>query len=115
MDMDYAIMTLHESARYGVAMFPDTGGSDGKRVIDEEMGVADQIVMERARTRRKELEEEERVEEEMVKEEAQKKARTRRGRFAERALNAREAREPLAVESDDLTLITLNPRSRWTS
>ncbi|KIO03400.1 hypothetical protein M404DRAFT_58825, partial [Pisolithus tinctorius Marx 270] len=28
-DMDYAIMTLHESARYGVAMFPDTGGSDG--------------------------------------------------------------------------------------
>ncbi|KAI6044463.1 hypothetical protein EDC04DRAFT_2889918 [Pisolithus marmoratus] len=65
-DMDYAIMTLHESARYGVAMFPDTGGSDGKRVVvdeDEEMGVADQIVMERARARRKELEEEERVEE----------------------------------------------------
>ncbi|KAI6139799.1 RTC4-like domain-containing protein [Pisolithus tinctorius] len=102
-DMDYAIMTLHESARYGVAMFPDTGGSDGKRVIDEEMGVADQIVMERARARRKELEEEERVEEEMVKEEAQKKARTRRERFAGRALNGQKAREPPAVESDDLT------------
>ncbi|KAI6014043.1 hypothetical protein PISMIDRAFT_685000 [Pisolithus microcarpus 441] len=80
MDMAYATMTPHGSARYGVAMFPDTGGCDGKRVTvdeDEEMGVADQIVMERARARRRELEEEERVEEDMIKEEVQKKARTR--------------------------------------
>ncbi|KIK18140.1 hypothetical protein PISMIDRAFT_14544 [Pisolithus microcarpus 441] len=105
-DMSYAIMTLHESARYGVAMFPDTGGCDGKRVAvdeDEEMGVADQIVMERARARRKELEEEERAEEDMIKEEVQKKARTRREKAVERALNAQEAKASRAVESDDRT------------
>lgn len=76
MYMAYAIMTLHESARYGVATFPDTGGCDDKRVTvdeDEEMGVADQIGMERARAQRKELEEEERVEEDMIKEEVKRK------------------------------------------
>ncbi|KAI6101201.1 RTC4-like domain-containing protein [Pisolithus sp. B1] len=105
-DMDYAIVTLHESARYGVAMFPDTVGCDGKRVAvdeDDEMGVADQIVMERARARRKELEEEERVEEDMIKEELQKKARTRREKAVGRTLNAREAEASSPVESDDLT------------
>ncbi|KAI6167304.1 RTC4-like domain-containing protein [Pisolithus thermaeus] len=105
-DMDYAIVTLHESARYGVAMFPDTGGYDGKRVAvdeDDEMGVADQIVMERARARRKELEEEERVEEDMIKEEVQKKARTKREEVVGRIVNAQEAVTSSPVESDDLT------------
>ncbi|CCM02591.1 uncharacterized protein FIBRA_04694 [Fibroporia radiculosa] len=54
-----AIVTLRESAEYGVAMFPDDH-ADGADAMD----AAEQIVMERARARRKELEEEERIEEE---------------------------------------------------
>lgn len=98
-DMEDAIVTLRESAQYGVAMFPDT--SENKRkgagVDDDEMGVADQIVMERARARRKELAEEEKVEKEMLEEEraAQRaKAReSRREKALERAQQARETKE----------------------
>jgi hypothetical protein len=70
--METAVRILRESASYGVAMFPEDGGEwdvggsergNGRRGrkggVDEEMGVADRIVMERARKRRKELEEEE--------------------------------------------------------
>ncbi|KAJ7169182.1 RTC4-like domain-containing protein, partial [Mycena crocata] len=66
-----AVATLRESASYGVAMFPEDGGewagASGKKQngADEEvMGVADLMVMERARKRRKELEIEEREEDE---------------------------------------------------
>jgi hypothetical protein len=71
--METAVCILRESASYGVAMFPEdggewdvgSGGGDGRRGrkgadgVGDEMGVADLIVMERARKRRKELEEEE--------------------------------------------------------
>jgi RTC4-like domain len=63
--METAVCILRESANYGVAMFPEDGGEwgggrgRGRKGEDEEMGVADRIVMERARKRRKELEEEE--------------------------------------------------------
>lgn len=64
-----AVSILRESASYGVAMFPEDGGEwgtgtnargrRGRKGSDaDEMGVADRIVMERARKRRKELEEE---------------------------------------------------------
>lgn len=49
-----AIKTLRESAEYGVAMFPDTGGDN-----EEGMKAAEEVVKERARARRKQLEEEE--------------------------------------------------------
>ncbi|KAH7908596.1 RTC4-like domain-containing protein [Hygrophoropsis aurantiaca] len=72
-DRDDAMITLRDSAQYGVAMFPDAGTSDSKTGAveddDEHIGVADQIVMERARVRRIELEEEERIEEKMIREE----------------------------------------------
>ncbi|KAG6330683.1 hypothetical protein ID866_8406 [Astraeus odoratus] len=106
-DMDDAIATLRESAQYGVAMFPDAGVSSGAKGAvadedDEEMGVADQIVMERARARRKELEEEERVEEEMIREEAENRDKMRREWAIDRALHVRKTREA-AAESDDMS------------
>lgn len=65
-----AVKILRDSASYGVAMFPEDDGEWGSRNAshngkegDDEMGVADLIVMERARKRRKELEEEEEKEE----------------------------------------------------
>jgi hypothetical protein len=50
-----AVQTMRESAGYGVAMFPDT--SEGP-----EVGAGEDIVLERARARRRELEDEERIE-----------------------------------------------------
>jgi hypothetical protein len=49
-----AVQTMRESAGYGVAMFPDT--SEG-----HEVGAGEDIVLERARARRREIEDEERV------------------------------------------------------
>lgn len=113
-DIEDAILTLRESAQYGVAMFPDT--SENKRkgadVDDDEIGVADQIVMERARLRRKELAEEEKVEEEMLKEERAAqcaKARERRREKAlERAQQAREtkARAEGTVDTEDASEVS---------
>lgn len=91
-------MTLRESAQYGVSMFPDTGETKrkGGGVDDDDMDVADRIVMERARVRRKELAEEEKVEEEILAEEraAQRaKARdSRREKALERAQQTRESK-----------------------
>ncbi|KAF8159864.1 RTC4-like domain-containing protein [Crassisporium funariophilum] len=67
--MPEALSVLRESSAYGVAMFPEDGGEwgTGKKRRDEgddAIGVGDQIVMERARKRRKELEEEDEREEE---------------------------------------------------
>jgi RTC4-like domain len=73
-----AVKILRESAAYGVAMFPDADtnvGASSKGRMDEEdwvMGVGDEIVRERARMRRKELEEEERVEEMRIKNETER-------------------------------------------
>ena len=54
-DRAKAVQTMRESAGYGVAMFPDT--SEGT-----EVGAGEDIVLERARVRRRELEDEERIE-----------------------------------------------------
>jgi hypothetical protein len=54
-DRDKAVQTMRESAGYGVAMFPDTSEGPG-------IGAGEDIVLERARTRRRELEDEERIE-----------------------------------------------------
>ena len=54
-DRAKAVQTMRESAGYGVAMFPDT--SEGPDV-----GAGEDIVLERARARRRELEDEERME-----------------------------------------------------
>lgn len=63
LDRNKAVKTLRESSQYGVDMFPDNGSSSA---IDDDHGnygsVADLIVMERAKARRLELEEEERME-----------------------------------------------------
>jgi hypothetical protein len=54
-DQAQAVQTMRESAGYGVAMFPDTSEGPG-------VGAGEDIVLERARARRRELEEEERME-----------------------------------------------------
>ncbi len=54
-DRAQAVQTMRESAGYGVAMFPDTSEGPG-------VGAAEDIVLERARARRRELEDEERME-----------------------------------------------------
>ncbi len=62
-----AIKILRESTTYGVAMFPEDGGEWGEtkhKKSSDKLGVADMMVMERARKRRIELEKEEREEEE---------------------------------------------------
>ncbi|KAG1776575.1 RTC4-like domain-containing protein [Suillus placidus] len=80
LDRDEAIVTLRESSQYGVAMFPDTGCGKGAALgdddDDDDEGVADRIVMERAKARRLELEEEEKLEEQMWKEEREKRRST---------------------------------------
>jgi hypothetical protein len=53
-DRARAVQTMRESAGYGVAMFPDT--NEGP-----EVGAGEDIVLERARARRLELEDEERI------------------------------------------------------
>jgi hypothetical protein len=55
--MKKAVKIMRESAAYGVAMFPDE---------DWDMGLGDEIVRERARVRRKELNDEEKVSGERV-------------------------------------------------
>ena len=113
-DIDDAIVTLRESAQYGVAMFPDTGENKrrGAGADDDEMDVADQIVMERARARRKELAEEEKVEKEMLEEEraAQRaKAReSRREKALERAQQVKQtkARAEGNAETDDVSEVS---------
>lgn len=95
-DMEDAIVTLRDSAQYGVAMFPDTGenNSRGPGGDDDEMDVADQIVMERARVRRKELAEEERVEKEMLEEErAAQRAKARESRWEKAVERAQQAKQ----------------------
>lgn len=54
-DRIQAVRTMRESAGYGVAMFPDT--SEG-----HEVGAGEDIVLERARARRRQLDDEERME-----------------------------------------------------
>ena len=54
-DQAQAVQTMRESAGYGVAMFPDTSEDPG-------VGAGEDIVLERARARRRELEDEERME-----------------------------------------------------
>jgi hypothetical protein len=63
--MKKAVKIMRESAAYGVAMFPDEDTS-WKGDEDWDMGLGDEIVRERARVRRKELNDEEKVSGERV-------------------------------------------------
>src|SRR6266702_2015739 len=54
-DRIQAVRTMRESAGYGVAMFPDTSEGPG-------VGAGEDIVLERARARRRQLDDEERME-----------------------------------------------------
>ncbi|KAJ7647751.1 RTC4-like domain-containing protein [Roridomyces roridus] len=103
-DKKRAMAVLRESASYGVAMFPeDTGEGAGKTQngAQDALGVADQMVMERARRRRKELELEEREEEEeilrMQQEEAEKRQRAEAAKEKRRARKAKEQEEQEVV------------------
>ena len=64
-----ALQVLRNSSKYGVAMFPDDSADKGDNEDSDQLGAADLIIMERARKRRKELEEE------AIREEAEEEAR----------------------------------------
>lgn len=64
-----ALQVLRDSSKYGVAMFPDDSADKGDIEDTDRLGAIDLIVMERARKRRKELEEE------AIREEAEEEAR----------------------------------------
>ncbi|KAG5643883.1 hypothetical protein DXG03_009513 [Asterophora parasitica] len=88
-----AVKVLRESANYGVAMFPADEGEEGDDSKGAgEMGVADQIVMERARKRRKELEGVEQEEEEQMKAEQEKQRKATRKQEKERLMKENEKR-----------------------
>ncbi|KAG1763995.1 RTC4-like domain-containing protein [Suillus occidentalis] len=100
LDRDDAIVTLRESSQYGVAMFPDTSSGKGAALgggDDDDEGVADRIVMERAKARRMELEEEEKLEEQMWKEERAKRRCTAQ---MERKQKARQRAEQMKVSRE---------------
>ncbi|KAF4569831.1 hypothetical protein EYR40_008811 [Pleurotus pulmonarius] len=124
-----AVKILRESAAYGVAMFPEDGGdwaqaersrlsSRGKgkgkatrkktgpsEGNDFEIGVADKIVMERARKRRMEVEEEMRMEDDLLcqqREEAD--TRTDDEPMTEREGRA-AARKPVDSDSEEVMIV----------
>ncbi|OAX33804.1 hypothetical protein K503DRAFT_725367 [Rhizopogon vinicolor AM-OR11-026] len=109
LDKDEAIVTLRESSQYGVAMFPDTGTGKGAAfgADDDDEGVADRIVMERAKARRLEIEEEEKIEEQMWKEEQAKRRSTaqteRKERARQRAEQLKKSRESAEYTSREVS------------
>ncbi|GLB43350.1 putative RTC4-like domain containing protein [Lyophyllum shimeji] len=95
--VEEAVRILRESANYGVAMFPVDEGDEGDGVRSSgKLGVADSIVMERARKRRKELEADEQEQEEQreMEEEAEKQ------RKASKRLGKRASKKGKEKESD---------------
>ena len=113
-----ALQILRESSAYGVAMFPEDSGesagvgpSRGSRAQrrEDEMGAGDLIVMERARKRRKELEEED--EHEVKGEEEHDRRRTEsRGRRTREG----KAKETINEEDSgsDVVLVPQKPKPR---
>lgn len=100
-----AMDTMHDSAEYGVAMFPDDH-TDGTGATD----AAEQIFKDRARARRKEVEEEDRIEVayfarlESQKQEKEGKKRDKkkpgRGRIVEDVFGSRSEDSDIVMFSD---------------
>lgn len=127
-----AVKILRDSAAYGVAMFPEDGGdwaqaeksrlsgkSKGKgkatrkklnpdHVNDFEIGVADKIVMERARKRRMEVEEEMRMEDDLLRQQREEaEARTDNERLGEGEGNA--AKKPTDNNLEEVIIVQDEP------
>ncbi|KAJ6497554.1 RTC4-like domain-containing protein [Mycena sanguinolenta] len=125
-DKRRAVAVLRESASYGVAMFPEdgpeSGGVSGKKHNgdnEEAMGLAEQIVMERARKRRKELEIEEKEEDELWRlqeEEAEEARKREKAEIAKQKRRAARQASKKAAEADlvgvEATPAPLRPRPR---
>jgi len=72
-----SLTILRESSSYGVFMFPEDGGEwsgQRRKAEDNQLGVGDMIVMQRAMKRRRELEEEREEEEKMLQSEQEREA-----------------------------------------
>jgi hypothetical protein len=119
-----AVKILRESAAYGVAMFPDADtnvGASSKGRKDEEdwvMGVGDEIVRERARMRRKELEEEERVEEMRIKNETERLKREGGGKKTQKrkenkSKEKQRSNEQEVVEISESSDADCQEKIRW--
>ncbi|KAF8625035.1 hypothetical protein AX17_006949 [Amanita inopinata Kibby_2008] len=95
---EQAVSILRDSSSFGVAMFPDDTIENGKggAVDMNELGVADLIVMERARKRRKELEEEDQreQEEEEIRKTEEEKRRRKEGKGKQKEVEVEELSKP---------------------
>ncbi|KAL0955173.1 hypothetical protein HGRIS_004081 [Hohenbuehelia grisea] len=142
-DMEEGVKILRESAPYGVAMFPQDGdewndgseGGEGSRkgkgkkgrhvdggqamtfnegVDGDELDVGDMIVLERARKRRKELEEERAADEQWEREmEMQKQEEARPRREAARKSQHKTKKASETTEDDsDVEVSSVKRRSR---
>jgi len=88
-DRPQAVQTMRESAGYGVAMFPDTSEGPG-------VGAGEDIVLERARARRRELEDEERMEASSYPEDSE----------VEHAIQTQGTKRPNLLSSATMTDVT---------
>lgn len=105
LSVEDALTTMRESVQYGVAMFPH-GGAEGGDKDEEEMGIADQMVMEQAIRRRKELEAEEREERDALEREMERESRQRQGKGKGKAKKREKSRPEVIISQSML------PRSR---
>ncbi|KAJ8695066.1 hypothetical protein PTI98_007685 [Pleurotus ostreatus] len=126
-----AVKILRDSAAYGVAMFPEDGGDwaqaeksrqSGKgkgkatrkkpnpdHVNDFEIGVADKIVMERARKRRMEVEEEMKMEDDLLRQQREEaEARTDDERLGEGEDNV-AAKKPTDNNLEEVIIVQDEP------
>lgn len=108
-----AVKILRESASYGVAMFPEDGGDwegPSKKDKGDVIGVADRMVMERARKRRKELEAEEREEE--LQREAEKKLSQEQAKTANKTARGQSTRKGKEKQRESTVEIEIEPQQR---
>ena len=106
-----AISIMQASAFYGSSMFPEDAG-DGE---ERKMGVGDRMLMERAKKRRKEIEEEEGDEVEVEEESVYKKtaSESRSARAARRANGpSKEAKTEVAAPASSMPSQTSQPKPR---
>ncbi|KAI5116349.1 hypothetical protein M0805_002254 [Coniferiporia weirii] len=101
-DKGDAVRTLRESSKFGTAMFPDMDSCEGEGARGGGGDVGETMVRERARARRKEIEEEDRIDEELEELEREKirreATRTKgKGRCVESDRNDRDDKSEVEV------------------
>jgi len=102
-----ALTILRESSSYGVFMFPEDGGEwsgQRRKARDDQLGVGDMIVMQRAMKRRKELEEEREEEERLLQSEQERETRRANHRRDKEPAPTRPRPRPLGKASSAMSM-----------